>query len=79
MVALSGRPASPGGPVRVVSIASVGAEVSPRAAVVVSRAGAGPAWSSVLLWQAAIVAAQAAKISIRFMFLPRALLAVSQS
>jgi hypothetical protein len=36
-------------------------------AAVSAALGAGPAWSSVLLWQAAIVAAAAAKKRILFM------------
>jgi hypothetical protein len=59
-VAAPGRPAVPGGPVRVESMTCT--------VVVVSAAlGAGPAWSSFRLWQAAIVAAVAARKRIFFM------------
>jgi|SRR6478752_6998968 hypothetical protein len=59
-VAAPGRPAVPGGPVRVESMTCVVAAVS-------AALGAGPAWSSVRLWQATIVAAAAAKKRILFM------------
>jgi hypothetical protein len=59
-VAAPGRPAVPGGPVRVESMTCT--------VVVVSAVpGAGPAWSSFRLWQAAMVAAVAARKRIVFM------------
>jgi hypothetical protein len=58
IVALPGRPASPGGPVRVLSSTCVTAVVSVR-----PWSGAAPTSSSFRLWQAADTAAAAARIS----------------
>jgi hypothetical protein len=60
-VADGGRPAVPGGPVRVESMTWTTPVLSFLAL------GAGPAWSSVRLWQAAIAAAAAARRRICFM------------